>query len=250
MSPGLGQSFQLSGEDYERYRPGFPAAALERALPRALGWALDLGAGTGKLTERLVDHAAHVTAVDPSEPMLAQLRHKLPQATALIGSAEAIPVADTSQDAVTVAQAFHWFDRDAACAEVSRVLRPGGRLVLLWNHPDRDCVWDRASYLIAHPAQEGDGSAEKEVTEAPNPEQLPGFTAIDAFDIPWTEGLSREHYLNRWRTVSSLLAATPQRATAMVGEIEAILDADPETRGRDNLTVPGGTWVVVYTRRS
>lgn len=247
MSSDLGRSFRLSGEDYERYRPGFPATALERALPRPVRSALDLGAGTGKLTERLLDHARHVTAVDPSEPMLAQLRRKLPQATALVGSAESIPVADASQDVVTVAQAFHWFDRDLACAEISRVLRPRGRLVLLWNHPDPECAWDRASYRVAHPDSGSDDAGEQ---ESPDPEPLPGFTTLDSFDIPWTEDLGREHYLNRWRTVSTLLAASPRRRIEMIEEVEAILDADPETRDRDELTVPGGTWVVVYSRQA
>ena len=116
---------------YECGRPGWPPALLER-LPVASGPKLDLGAGTGKLT-RLLEPP--VFAVDPSEEMLARLRAEAPHARALLGHAEAIPLPDASVDSVFVAEAFHWFATDAAAAEIARVLRPGGLLVLLWNVP-------------------------------------------------------------------------------------------------------------------
>ncbi len=116
---------------YERGRPGWPPELLE-ALPLPDGPKLDLGAGTGKLT-RLLDPP--VVAVEPSEAMLDRLRVAAPHADALIGRAEAIPVADGSVDAVLVADAFHWFATDAAVAEIARVLRPGGLLALLWHLP-------------------------------------------------------------------------------------------------------------------
>jgi SAM-dependent methyltransferase len=118
-------------ELYERGRPGWPPALLE-ALPLPAGPKLDLAAGTGKLTRLL---SPPVVAVDPSEEMLARLRVEAPHAEALLGHAEAIPLEDSSVDAVLVAEAFHWFATDAAAAEVARVLRPDGLLVVLWNVP-------------------------------------------------------------------------------------------------------------------
>lgn len=147
----LAASFLTGGEAYDRYRPGFPAEAADAAVDGREGAVvLDVGAGTGKFTELLASRAAQVIAVDPSEDMLAQLRRKLPTVAARVGPAEDLPVEDAAVDAVTVAQAFHWFDRDRAAAEFARVLRPGGLLTLLWNVPDPDSSWDRACYRIAH----------------------------------------------------------------------------------------------------
>jgi ubiquinone/menaquinone biosynthesis C-methylase UbiE len=77
-----------------------------------------------------------VTAVEPLAEMLDQLRSAVPEATALQGGAEAIPLPAGSTDVVTVAQAFHWFDQGPALVEIARVLRPGGRVALVWNIRD------------------------------------------------------------------------------------------------------------------
>lgn len=87
----LARSFLDTGADYERYRPGFPAAAVELIVPTRVSTAVDLGAGTGKLTERLVERADRVVAIDPSEAMLDQLRAKLPHVDVHVAGAEAIP---------------------------------------------------------------------------------------------------------------------------------------------------------------
>lgn len=123
----LARSFEIIGDDYDRYRPGFPEAAAAMIVPTTVDVGLDLGAGTGKFTELLVDRARRTVAVEPSERMLQVLRVKLPDVEAQIGAAERIPLGDASVDVVTVAQAFHWFDRDAACDEIARVLVPEGR---------------------------------------------------------------------------------------------------------------------------
>lgn len=87
----LAKSFLDAGEEYDRHRPGFPERAAELIVPAAVPVVLDLGAGTGKLTELLVDRADRVIAVEPSERMLAVLRAKLPGVEARIGAAERIP---------------------------------------------------------------------------------------------------------------------------------------------------------------
>lgn len=123
-------------EDYERGRPGYPIEALELpGLPSSAA-VLDLGAGTGKLTRLLVTRFGRVAAVEPAAAMRRLLTAICPEAEALGGSAEEIPLADASVDAVFAAEAFHWFDGDRALAEIARVLRPGGALVMMWNLPD------------------------------------------------------------------------------------------------------------------
>jgi SAM-dependent methyltransferase len=127
------RSFDRAAIEYERARPGYPAGVLD-VLP--LGpeiEALDLGAGTGKLTRVLAGRYRRVLAVEPLDGMRAILDEVVPAAESLAGSAEAIPLADASVDAVFAAQAFHWFSNDDAVAEIARVLRPGGVLCLIWN---------------------------------------------------------------------------------------------------------------------
>ena len=134
-------SFADVADVYERSRPGYPEEAvawLAGTPPRDV---VDLGAGTGKLTRSLVALGHRVTAVEPLEEMLAQLRASVPEALALAGGAEAIPLADGSVDVVTCAQAFHWFDHERALVEIARVLRPGGSVALVWNMRDESEVW-------------------------------------------------------------------------------------------------------------
>lgn len=121
-------SFAGVADVYERSRPGYPEAAVAWLAGSTPGDVVDLGAGTGKLTRSLVALGHRVTAVEPLEEMLAQLRTSVPAARALTGGAEAMPLPDASIDVVTCAQAFHWFDHDRALAEIARVLRPGGHV--------------------------------------------------------------------------------------------------------------------------
>jgi SAM-dependent methyltransferase len=97
---------------------------------------LDLGAGTGKLTEVLAARYRHVVAVEPLDELRAYLHRRVPSAEAHAATAESLPLADASVDGVFAGQSFHWFANDVALAEIVRVLRPGGVLALLWNHTD------------------------------------------------------------------------------------------------------------------
>jgi SAM-dependent methyltransferase len=124
---------------YERGRPGYPPAAVDfLAASLRLGpgrTLVDVAAGTGKLTRPLLATGAEVVAVEP----VAEMRAALPAAVrAVDGTAEQMPLDTGSADAVTVAQAFHWFDGKAALTEIHRVLRPGSSLALVWNRRQMD----------------------------------------------------------------------------------------------------------------
>src|SRR6478672_3133028 len=150
--PERARSFGAVAATYARYRPGYPAAALEWALaPAPGGEVLDLGAGTGKVTEALLRRpGVRVTAVDPDAAMLAQFRADFPTVDAHEGTAERIPLPDAVVDAVVVGTAWHWFDRDRAEPEIARVLRPGGVLAVLWNGDDDSVEWVRGYQRALH----------------------------------------------------------------------------------------------------
>jgi ubiquinone/menaquinone biosynthesis C-methylase UbiE len=142
VHPTAAAGFSAAAEVYERARPGYPDEAVAWVAER-LGIGpgrdvLDLAAGTGKLTRQLVPLGARVVAVEPIDAMRAELERAVPGVEALAGTAEAIPLFDESVDAVTCAQAFHWFRPEEAVPEIRRVLRPGGGLALLWNGRDLD----------------------------------------------------------------------------------------------------------------
>ena len=239
----LARSFEQIGAEYDRYRPAFPPEAADLLIPEQVGTVLDLGAGTGKFTELLTERAARVIAVEPSGAMLDVLRAKLPEVLSLEGSAERIPIEDQSVEAVAVAQAFHWFDRNAACAEIRRVLVPEGRLGLFWNHFDPTCAWDRAAQRIAHPAAGGiDPVADS------TPDILPGFVFLHREELRWRETITRDDYLSRWGTVSRFIVADDRTRAEMSTAIERVLDDDPDTRGRAAFDLPQVTSAFIYRR--
>jgi SAM-dependent methyltransferase len=139
----LRNAFGEVAGDYDRLRPGPSPEALEWLLPSGATDVLEIGAGTGILTRLLADRIPHVTAVEPDERMRALLQ-VTPGVEVVAGWAEALPLPDASVDAVVAASAWHWVDEERAVPEVARVLRPGGRLALVWSGPDRSVDWMRS----------------------------------------------------------------------------------------------------------
>jgi SAM-dependent methyltransferase len=122
-------------DDYERGRPGWPPEVVDVPGVPPSATVLELGAGTGKLTQLLAAVFARVVALEPEDAMRRRLAARCPEAEALDGAAEAIPLADGSVDAVFAAECFHKFDGGRAVPEIARVLRARGPLVLIWNAP-------------------------------------------------------------------------------------------------------------------
>jgi len=210
------RSFGPVAAAYAEFRPGYPRAAVEWALRPVLGASspprlLDVGAGTGKLTAALLEFGP-VTAVEPDDGMLDELRARFPAARALSGTAEEVPAEDSSVDAVLVGQAWHWFDHDRALAEAARVLRPGGVLAVLWNGDDEDVEWVRGYREVVWSVR-GEPLAR-------GTDDIPALPGHPAF----AHGRYRRHR-NPVRTTADGLVAT-------LGTHSWLLLADPEERER------------------
>jgi SAM-dependent methyltransferase len=169
-------------EDYERGRPGWPPEVVDVPGLPPEATVLELGAGTGKLTRLLVATFDRVIAVEPAEPMRRLLVSHCPEAEALAASAEEIPLANGSVDAVVAAEAFHRFDGERALAEIARVLRPRGVLVLLWNLP-------------AGPTEPSIETAERLLQErAPGDRAELGYDPLDLNTTRYESGAWREPF--------------------------------------------------------
>jgi ubiquinone/menaquinone biosynthesis C-methylase UbiE len=156
-APAPALSFGAVADAYDRARPTYPREAAAWLVGSDFAHVLEVGAGTGKLTEQLDALGHRVIATDPLEPMLGRLVHRLPRPRAVLATAEQIPLRARSVDVVVGAQAFHWFDRDRALPEIARVLRPGGHLGLVWNLRDERIPWvRRLGALIGSPQQDND----------------------------------------------------------------------------------------------
>jgi SAM-dependent methyltransferase len=134
-------SFGNVAESYDRVRPGPSAQALDWLVPAGCGAAVDLAAGTGLFTRALLGRAARVVAIEPDARMREVLASRSPQVDVVAGAGEAMPLPDASADAVFVSTAWHWLDPARAVPEIARVLRPCGRLGVIWTSRDRDQDW-------------------------------------------------------------------------------------------------------------
>ncbi|MBO0805968.1 MAG: class I SAM-dependent methyltransferase [Nocardiopsaceae bacterium] len=279
-----GASFGAVASEYDEHRPDYPADAIRWALspvtdeaPEAGGSGsgssgsggsragasrggaggldglpvLDLGAGTGKLTAQLAALGASVTAVEPDESMLATLRRQLPGLPAIAGSAESIPLPDSSVRAVLCGQSLHWFDLARALPEIARVLTPGGVLAGLWNNDD-----DRVEWVAGlHAAAEGAASPAVSVRIRYVTEEMDlGGTAS-----PFAQREIAEFPNSQRRTATSLVAAIathsrflimePPERDRILARVRRYLGSRPETSAGE-FTLPLVTVVLRAVRRS
>jgi SAM-dependent methyltransferase len=207
------RGFQQGADAYERGRPGYPVEVvgwLSRELRLGPGrTVLDVAAGTGKLTRELVPTGATLVAVEPVAAMRAVLERVVPEATALDGTAEALPVADASADAIVVASAFHWFDAAAAAAEFHRVLRPGGRLALLWNRRRVDQPLQRAVDDVIGPYRRRPPRPSRDSWRGPLESGGP-FQPVAEREVPFEQILDADQFVDRFTSIS-YVAALPDR---------------------------------------
>jgi SAM-dependent methyltransferase len=222
-------SFGEEAAAYERGRPSYPPEAIDWLLPDGARDVLDLGAGTGKLTTRLVERGLDVVAVDPIPEMLEMLSASLPDTPALLGTAEEIPLPDDSVDAVLVAQAWHWFDPDRAVKEVARVLRPGGRLGLVWNNRDERLGWVKdLGRIIGH---EVDPFSQTVSLPAP-------FGEPERHQVEWTNYLTPQALIDLVASRSYCITSPAEVRTRTLDKVRELLATHPALVNASGLALP------------
>jgi ubiquinone/menaquinone biosynthesis C-methylase UbiE len=253
----LATSFDIQAAEYARRRPDYPAAAIAAALPTGAGAVLDLAAGTGKLTGPMLGLGCSVIAVEPLPGMLAELHRAFPEARAVLGVAEHIPLRGAVVDAVVVGQAFHWFDADRALAEMARVLRPAGMLSLISNHDDENDAFVRDFYSaltrIGRPVggASGRGTAPRRAAESgesstgtglisgsgvPPFAEHASFTAPELTEYLWQRQQSVPDLIGLMHTYSYVIRASPDARAQLDREIRVI--AERHFPGREGVTIP------------
>jgi SAM-dependent methyltransferase len=248
----VSRGFAATTELYERIRPEYPDAAVD-ILVRELGIArgrivVDVGAGTGKLTRALARTGATLIAVEPLGEMRERLAESVPLAVPFDGSAERMALRDGSADAITVAQAFHWFDGERALAEFHRVLKPGGRLGLIWNVRDRRTPWVAAFDALV------------ESVDRDRPDHQTGkwraafgrtalFGPLNERDIEHTQTLTPAEITDRAATVSSIAALPDAQRERVLDRFRELAATHPELRGRETVALPYLTKVYWTERR-
>jgi SAM-dependent methyltransferase len=222
-------SFGAEAAAYERGRPSYPPEAIDWLLPTDATDVLDLGAGTGKLTTRLVERGLGVLAVDPIPEMLELLSNSLPDTPALLGTAEDIPLPDDSVDVVLVAQAWHWFDPELAAKEIARVLRPGGRLGLVWNARDERMGWVKdLGRIIGHE----DAQFHDRLT-LPAP-----FTDVERRKVEWTSYLTPQALIDLVASRSYCITSPEKVRTRTLEEVRELLATHPALANTNGLALP------------
>ncbi len=232
-------SFGAVAEDYDRYRPPPPPQALDWLIPPRADAVLDLAAGTGIVTRELTGRARRVVAVEPDERMRAVLTARCPRAEALAGRGEDIPLPDASVDAVVISAAWHWLDPALAVPEIARVLRPGGRLGVIWVSRDDRVPWVAEFNALARESREADrpegrpeGQPEtgpggrrrrRQVEFPPGTPLSPAEELLVEFSVPMT----RDQLAGLLGTYSGIITLEPEQRAEFSRRVRDFLDRQP-----------------------
>jgi SAM-dependent methyltransferase len=212
------ERFSTRSESYARYRPSYPAAALDTILsglatPAELV-AADVGAGTGISSRLLAERGVRVWAIEPNAAMR-QAADPHPLVTWVDGTAEHTSLPTASVDLVTCFQAFHWFDPQHSLPELHRILKPTGRLAVVWNQRDRSDSFTAGYTTLIKQLSNQHPAEAKMLAEQPLL-QSAWFTNLCQFTLPYHQPLDLDGLIGRARSVSYLPddAATQERLIA------------------------------------
>ena len=238
----LSQSFGAVADDYDRLRSAPPDDALDWLLPAGATDALEIGAGTGLFTRKLAERVPHVTALEPDARMRAVLVSQSKGVEILEGRAEELPAADASYDVVTAQSAWHWVEESRAIPEVARVLRPGGRLALVWNGTDRSVDWMRTLWAGGVELDREDRS--KTDHRRRRRHQVDELVLHEWFIDPetklftWSRTMTKDELIALAATYSAVIVMKDEAKQAHLAGMRRYLDAHPELGRADLIDVP------------
>ena len=232
-------SFGQAASLYDAIRPSYPREAIQFALGKEPKHVLDIGAGTGLLTRALLDAGHRVTAVEPDENMLNQLRENLPNIDAHVAPAEKLPLDDNSVDAVMAGQSFHWFDPDLALPEIKRVLIPEGTFAPIWNVRDHTVDWIRAMSDAT-----GISSADHTAVIADTPGFFgPHFPEPELKIFNHEYPVTGEGLIKLMQSRSNYITADEPGKAELNHKLQDLIDNHPDLRGKDKFNLPYLTYV-------
>ncbi len=239
----LSRSFGVVADEYDRLRSGPSPSAMDWLLPEGANDVLEIGAGTGILTRLLAERVEHLTAVEPDERMRAVLAAADPRLDVLAGRAEELPAGTSSVDVVIAQSAWHWVDESRAIPEVARVLRPGGRLSLVWTGPDRSVDWMRSLWaggIVFSPEEKGDVDSRRKgrhlvSVDAGGPSP---FLQPETELFPWKRSMSKTDLVALSATYSAVITMDDEARGAHLEGMTRFLDEYEEFAGLDTIDVP------------
>ncbi len=236
------RGFGSAAEIYERSRPSYPpdvvAWLVEHCRVAEDARVCDLAAGTGKLTRLLEPTGARLVAVEPVDGMAAVLRRTSPDVDVLAATAEALPFSDWALDAVTIAQAFHWFDAETTLPELRRALRPGGRLGLVWNARDRSVDWVDALWSIMDRVEKRAPWRDHEHWRESAFVAERWFGPLHEATFHHEQVLDADGVVARFAGVSHLAVLPDAERGAYLDEVRDVLATHPAVAGRTEFAIP------------
>jgi SAM-dependent methyltransferase len=223
-------SFGSVAADYDRYRPSPSPQALDWLIPADAQAVLDLAAGTGAVTRELIGRA-RIIAVEPDERMRAVLAASCPEAEVLAGRGEDIPLPDASVDAVVISAAWHWLDPELAVPEITRVLRVGGVLGVLWTSRDMRVPWVAEFNQLARQSREADrrpdgAAAGRRPREVAFPPGTP-MSGVEEHTVEFSVPMTKDELVGLLGTYSGVITLDPDRRADFSRRVRAFLDRQP-----------------------
>ena len=248
--------FDREAVSYASVRPDYPddVTTLFHGAGLAAGAVVcDLAAGTGIFTRQLVAAGFGVTAVEPVAGMRAELVSGSPGLTVVDATAEDLPFGDGSFDAVTVAQAFHWFDAPVALAEIRRVLRPSGLLAMIWNERDHTESWIRDWTATVDALALGEGvrptHRHQDTDWAAVVADAGGFEPVVSHVVVNPQVGTPDGLVERARSMSYVASLDAARQREVLDAVAQLVATHPDLTGRESFPFPHRTHVHLTRRR-